>query len=194
MLCPSCGEETADHRKYCSQCGCSLERPKAKVPCRSCGHPNFFNASACAACGKELEMPVKGRAAEARPVEPPRCYNCDAVLEPGLGHCRECGAEVPRPSARVLIDGERPYLEYRPAAGGVMAFSREDAYFRVKLTALFSAVAIALFLLLYGPEFAAHLVVISALVILPWYYLSWRKARRRAEGERVPDDLMTLQP
>lgn len=194
MQCPSCGEGTAEHRKYCSRCGRSLERPEAKVPCPACGRPNFFNASACAACGEVFEASVKGRGAEDRAAEPPRCYHCDAVLEPGLGHCRGCGAEVPRPAARVLIDGERPYLEYRPAAGGVMAFSREDAYFRVRLTALVTAVAIVLFSLLYGPEPAAYLVVIYALVIAPWYYLSWRKARRRAEGERVADDLLVMQP
>jgi serine/threonine protein kinase len=49
MTCPACGQDNAEDRKFCAECGALLN-----LDCRSCGFKNQPNARFCGSCGVSL--------------------------------------------------------------------------------------------------------------------------------------------
>ena len=67
MKCPKCGNEVADGKKFCGQCGSPLGAPAGTEPGRSTG-------------SVESSGPV--------------CPKCGAALTPGKKFCGKCGTPV----------------------------------------------------------------------------------------------------
>ena len=52
MQCPKCQAENREGRRFCAECGASLN-----LPCPSCGFSNQPNEKFCGGCGQPLASP-----------------------------------------------------------------------------------------------------------------------------------------
>ena len=66
MICPSCGTENREGRKFCSECGTALARG-----CPSCGAANEPGEKFCGECGAALDARSATAAAAGRRSPPP---------------------------------------------------------------------------------------------------------------------------
>ncbi len=77
MVCPSCGTENREGRRFCSKCGSSLA-----VACPSCGAANEPEDRFCGACGAALQSTGEGSTAQpaAASVTPPTAPTAERRL------------------------------------------------------------------------------------------------------------------
>ena len=91
VLCPQCGEEWPEGKKFCAKCGAKLETKVPEVPpvgyvlCPHCGTACPEGKKFCAKCGTKLDVQI--------PQDDPNvCRHCGAPLKPGKKFCTKCGA------------------------------------------------------------------------------------------------------
>lgn len=147
---------------------------------------NYFNAHVCEGCGAHLRE-TKGPLHE--PIDREViacCYNCDQPLPAGANICRSCGAEVPAETRATKGRGEGPYLLYRPWTGGTYSFTKEDARWNMTLAILFAGLSVLLLMLQTEVCLGALFILIAG----PLLFLSWRRGRKNANGERRGEDFL----
>lgn len=70
----------------------------------------------------------------------------------------------------------------------------DDAHWNLRLAIIAWAIWTFAVAVMDGPVIAAISAVIALVTLVPWTYLSWRKGRRRAEGERLGEDFLMGPP
>ena len=83
--CDCCGTFVVKGKKFCTQCGASMEKkPVKKSVCANCGTLLEEGDRFCNECGTPIESKPEALI----------CANCGELLEEGDRFCNECGAKV----------------------------------------------------------------------------------------------------
>lgn len=96
VLCPQCGEEWPEGKKFCAKCGAKLEIkqqrvvPEGMVVCPQCGALCQAGKKFCTKCGSKLNSQDAANM-QSDTTDPNICRNCGAPLKPGKKFCTKCG-------------------------------------------------------------------------------------------------------
>ena len=96
--CPSCQAANETGKRFCSECGCSLdsrEKTKAEIICGGCSHGYREGAKFCPECGKAYNP----------------CPECKADVQKDGENCSKCGALMPKPclNCGTLLNGKAKF-------------------------------------------------------------------------------------